>query len=284
MNIHEKIATLRKQNVTLMLVSVVKKEGSGPVEVGKKMIYLETDQAYGTVGGGALEYYAREKCKTLIKERKNLLENYLLDEGKVYLEGKTLPMACGGKVTLFYEYIGPKETIYVFGAGHVGQALVRVLKTMDFHVTVIDERKPVIDVFEKADIKVHQPFVEYIKANGIKPGSFVIVCTPSHEHDYHVINQIIEMKLKPRYLGMLCSPEKLSQYLESTYKKFGKEIDLGYFYSPIGLDLGGNTPEEIAISITSEILAVSHEKKGHAHMRRHANDQNHYWEDGFGED
>ncbi|MCK5732521.1 MAG: XdhC family protein [Tenericutes bacterium] len=279
MSIYDLISKYRKQNISLMLVTAVFKEGSGPVEVGKKMIYLETDKAHGTVGGGALEYYAREKCKELIKTRENLFETYYLQEGGVFKDTKTLPMACGGKVTLFYEFIGPKETIYVFGAGHVGQALVNVLKTMDYHITVIDDRDAVISNFKNADITVKKPFVKFIEEEGLKKDSFIIVCTPNHKQDYHVINKVIELNILPKYMGMLCSPEKLDEYLESTYKRFGKDIDLSYFYSPIGLDLGGGSPEEIAISISSEILAVSHNKKNHSHMRSVFSDKIHYWED-----
>ena len=92
-----------------------------------------------------------------------------------------------------------------------------------------------------------------------------------------MINKVIELNISPKYMGMLCSPEKLDEYLESTYKRFGKDIDLSYFYSPIGLDLGGGSPEEIAISISAEILAVSHDKKNHSHMRSVFSDKNHYW-------
>ena len=279
MNIYDKIAEYKKQNISLILVTVVKKEGSGPVEVGKKLIYTDTNLLYGTVGGGALEFYAIEKCKELLKVRKNLLENYLLDEGKVIEETKTLDMVCGGKVSLFYEYIGPKETIYLFGAGHCSQALAYILKTMNFHLSVIDDRKEVIEAFKNADIAYNMPFVKFIEEVGIKPNSFIVVSTPSHKYDYHVINKIIELEIKPKYMGMLCSPEKLKTYLDSTYEKYGKKIDLSFFYSPIGLDLGGNTPEEIAISIASEILAVAHNKKNHAHMRGVYCGQNHYWKD-----
>ncbi|HPJ24002.1 MAG TPA: XdhC family protein, partial [Bacillota bacterium] len=204
---------------------------------------------------------------------------YLLDEGRIIPESTTLPMACGGKVTLYYEFNGPKETIYIFGAGHVGQALTNVLKTMDFHVTVIDDRKEVIEVFKNADRLVHQSFVGFIEQEGLKQNSFIIVCTPSHTYDYHVINKIIELEIKPKYLGMLCSPEKLKSYLEATYEAHGKDVDLSYFYAPVGLDLGGNSPEEIAISITSEILAISHGKENHSHMRSVYSGSYCYWED-----
>lgn len=276
--LYNKIIEFQKQGIPIVVVTAVEKQGEGPVEVGKKMIVSATNEAYGTVGGGALEFYARNKCQDVLKTRKHLLEKYLLNEGKVMVEAKTLPMVCGGVVTLYYEYIGAKEYVYLFGAGHVAAALAKVLKTMPFHITVIDERKAVIDQFKDADVMVNQPFTSYIDMHGIASDSFVVVCTPSHKDDYHVINKIIENKYQPKYVGMLCSPEKLKDYLTITYAQFGQDINLDYFYSPIGLDLGGNSPEEIAISITSEILAISNHKQGHKHMRGSVNDDtHHYW-------
>jgi xanthine dehydrogenase accessory factor len=277
MDIFQLIIDFKQKNIPMMAVTAVSKTGFGPVEVGKKMIVLEDKKSYGTVGGGAIEYYAQKKAIDLLEARENLLETYLLDEGKIISHSKTLPMACGGEVTLFYEYIGPKETIYIFGAGHVGQALANVLKTMNYHISVIDDRKEVIDKFNHADQKYHMPFVDFIEKKGLRKDSFVIVCTPSHKYDYHVINKLIELKIKPKYLGMLCSPDKIKAYLKSTYEQFGKDLDLSYFFSPIGLDLGGNSPEEIAISISSEILAISHHKKGHRHMREILDGQDRYW-------
>ena len=76
---------------------------------------------------------------------------------------------------------------------------------------------------------------------------------------------------------MLCSPTKLADYLKKTYDTFGKEIDLSHFYSPIGLNLGGGSPAEIAVSITAEILAIYHQKKTIQHMRELVHDQLRYW-------
>jgi len=175
MNIYELLTEYRQKNVSMMLVTAVAKDGSGPVEVGKKLIYLENGKAFGTVGGGALELYAKKRCVELLKKRENLLETYLLDEGKIIPESTTLPMACGGKVTLYYEYNGPKETIYIFGAGHVGQALANVLKTMNFHITVIDDRTEVINMFGKADRLVNKSFVGFIEEEGLKPDTLMII-------------------------------------------------------------------------------------------------------------
>jgi xanthine dehydrogenase accessory factor len=278
--IYEKLIHFKKKGIPLILVTAIEKEGEGPVEVGKKMIVTKDNESFGTVGGGALEYNARECCKDLIRKKKNLKKTYLLNEGKILEEAETLNMACGGKVTLFFEYIGPKEAIYIFGAGHVGQALTNILKTMNFHVTVIDPRQEVIDQFKGGDHVICMSFTEYIKEFSLEENSFVVVCTPSHKHDYNVINQVLEQQLKVKYIGMLCSAQKLDDYLQKTYARFGRKIDLHHFYSPIGLDLGGGSPEEIAISITSEILVVSHGKKGHIHMRETSNyDHNHYWKD-----
>lgn len=279
MDIFKLINEYKQKNIALIAVTAVKKEGAGPVEVGKKMIVLPDGKSIGTVGGGAIEFYAQKKAQELLIKRESLLETYVLDEGKVMPESKTLPMVCGGVVTLFYEYIGPKATIYIFGGGHVGQALVNVLKTMNFHVTVIDERKEIIEKITGADILINEAFVPFIEKDQIKDGDYIIVCTPSHKYDYHVINKILEKKIKPRYLGMLCSPDKIRGYLKSTYETFGKDIDLSFFYSPIGLDIGGMTPEEIAVSISAEILAISYGKSGHKHMREILDGKDCYWKD-----
>lgn len=267
MDIFERLIEYKKRGIACMVVTVIEKSGEGPVTVGKKMLVTEGDEAFGTVGGGAVEYEARDHCKTLIANQQNDLITYVFNEGKIVKDATVLPMACGGKATLFFDYIGVKAYVYIFGAGHVGQALAKVLKTMNYHLTVIDHREEVIEAFTGADKKYHQSFTDFVKVEGIKEGSYVIVCTPSHKYDYNVLDQVFTQKLKPKYIGMLCSMTKLNDYLNKTYEKFGKEIDLSHFYSPIGLDTGGGSPAEIAISIAAEMLAVGYQKEGHKHMR-----------------
>lgn len=270
-DIYQKINELRHLGKDLVLVTVTEKEGMGPADVGKKMLVSEDGEAFGTVGGGAIEFYAREKAKQVVKERKSFSEKYLLCGKEVFVDEKevTLPMACGGKATLFYEFVGPKQYVYIFGAGHCGAALAKTLKPLGFHVTIIDERDYVIDQLDdSADIKVVSGFVDYIENTGLKDNAYIVVCTPSHINDYHVLNKILEKKYKPAYFGMLCSKKKIAEYLEKAYSTFGQDIDLTNFYSPIGLNIGGNSPEEIAISISAEMLSVFYGKSElNAHLR-----------------
>lgn len=270
-DIYKELDNLRKQGKDAVIVTVTEKSSMGPADVGKKMLVTEGNIAFGTVGGGAIEYYAREKCKEVLNNRVSFSEKYVLNDRTVSVDDGSiiLPMACGGRVTLFYEFVGPKQYVYIFGAGHCGAALARVLKPLGFFTTIIDERDYVINALDDAaDVKVNEGFVEYIEKHGLPDNRYIVVCTPSHQNDFHVLNKILELKIKPKYFGMLCSKKKIGDYLEKAYQLYGKDIDLTNFYSPIGLQTGGDSPEEVAISIAGEILSVFYNKADiNSHMR-----------------
>ncbi len=268
---YSKVAEYKNLGKDLVVVTVTEKSGMGPADVGKKMAVLEDGSAFGTVGGGAIEFYARNKCKEVIERRESFTEKYCLYDREVHVDdGEVkLNMACGGHVTLFYEFVGPKNYVYIFGAGHCGAALARILRPLNFFVTIIDERDYVIDALDdSANIKVNKGFVQYIEENGIPDNRYIVVCTPSHQNDYNVLDKILELKMKPRYFGMLCSKKKVTDYFTRAVEKYGEDIDFSNFYSPIGLQTGGDSPEEVAISIASEILSVFYKKEDlSSHMR-----------------
>ena len=280
-DIYKKISEFREKGKDIALVTVTEKEGMGPADVGKKMVVSEDNEAFGTVGGGAIEFYAREKCKEVIKNRVSFSEKYVLIDREVKVDNGevVLPMACGGRATLFYEFVGPKQYVYIFGAGHCGAALARTLKPLGFYVTIIDERDYVINQLDdSADKKVCMGFVDYIEKYGIKDNRYIVVCTPSHTNDYNVLNKILELKIKPKYFGMLCSKKKIGDYLEQAYKVYGKDIDLTNFYSPIGLQTGGDSPEEIAIAISAEMLSIYyHKQEINSHLRNNLEENRKYF-------
>lgn len=280
-DIYQKLNELRQQGKDVVLVTVTEKEGMGPADVGKKMLVAEDNTAFGTVGGGSIEYYAREKCKEILKSRESFTEKYILNDKDIKIDDGSvvLPMACGGKVTLFYEFIGPKQYVYIFGAGHCGAALAKLLKPLGFFTTIIDNRPDVIaKLDDSADIKVVEGFAQYIQKHRIPDDRYIVVSTPSHLYDFDVLDKIFELKIKPKYFGMLCSKKKIGDYLKRAYEIHGKDIDLSNFYSPIGLQTGGDSPEEVAISIAAEILSIYYKKEAiNSHMRDNVPDEIKYF-------
>lgn len=278
-DIYEKINKFRLEGKDLVLVTVTEKEGNGPADVGKKMLVSENGEAFGTIGGGAIEHYAKTKAKEVFTKRVSCSEKYVLNDKDVALDkGEVnLKMACGGKCTLFYEFLGPKQHVYIFGAGHCGAALAKQLRNLDFFVTIIDYRKELIDSLDdSANVKVIEDFAKYIEKNPNLNNKYIVVSSPSHTYDFAILDKIFELKIKPAYFGMLCSTKKIKDYLERLYAKYGKNLDLSNFYSPIGLNLGGDSPEEVAISISSEILSHFYGKDDKkSHMREKSEEK--YW-------
>lgn len=280
LDIYEKIIELKRENKDAVLVEVVSAIGMGPSDLGKQMLVVENGEHFGTVGGGYIEKYAIGVSLSLIKERKTMTERYVLNSDKERHENGVvyLPMACGGEVTLMYKFLGPKQNVYIFGAGHCGKALSRILVSLDFRVTVIDHRQELLDELDsEVKNRVCYDFEKYVLEGNIKPHSYVVVATPSHTYDYAVMNAIFKLGLDLDYFGMLCSKKKITEYLESLPKEIRKK-KIPNLYSPIGLDIGGDSPEEIAISISGEILSVFyHKESSNSHLRNKVDTKNKYF-------
>lgn len=270
-NFYDKIYELSSKHIDLVLVTVTEKDGMAPLEVGKKMLVLEDGQFFGTIGGGLIEYYALNKCKEVIKERTSITEKYIIDDGdiKPLSNEKVLKMACGGKATLFYEFIGPKQYIYLFGSGHCSLAIAKLLKPLGFCVSVIDPREEYINLIKNdVDETYLEDYVKFVNNYPIKEKAYFVIGTPSHTFDFNSLDALIKKNVNPSYLGMICSKKKIVDYINHAYETFGKDIDLSKVYAPIGLNTGGNTPEEVAISIVGEILSIYYKKDNYPlHMR-----------------
>ena len=132
----------------------------------------------------------------------------------------------------------------------------------------LPEREEILNEIEDVDEKVLSSFKEYANKATSLDNSYIVVSTPSHIDDFDVLDKILERKISPKYFGMLCSKKKIVDYLNRIYEKYGHDINLDNFYSPIGLQTGGDSPEEVAISIASEILTIHYKKdKINAHLR-----------------
>ncbi len=256
--IHDEIYRLSSGKGSGIVVTVVKKSGSGPAETGTKMLVYPDGSTLGTVGGGAIEKMAVEQALALFNDKKNHLEEFVMQDAG---EGTQTGMMCGGTVTLFFEYYAPKHPIYIFGAGHIGSALVYHLKPLDYFITVVDDRKAILDAIDGADEKILGSFESVLSDRQVEPQSFFIIATYEHKADSVVLNRIFHEGWEPCYVGMVASRRKQKIMLKEL-KEAVPNADTRVCYIPVGLDIGGGLPHEIALSIISEIQKVRFKTSG----------------------
>ncbi len=264
--IYTKILDIKEKGGSAVLITVVDKEGHGPAPIQAKMLLTADGQKFGTVGGGALEQIAGKTAQTILQTKTGQLKKYLLDPDNQLLEGETTGMLCGGTTTLFFEYIGAGIPLYIFGAGHIGRALVYLLKDLDYYITMIDNRDEMLRDITAVQRTVAGKYHNIFDGESLTPGSYFIIATHSHQLDYVVLKRIYQACWQPAYIGMVASKKKNLTMREKLCEELGEKLDFSYLYSPAGLDIGGTSPAEIAVSIISEMQALRYGKMGHKHM------------------
>jgi xanthine dehydrogenase accessory factor len=250
MDILKKCSNLIEQGANIVLVTVVTASRGTPGKEGFKMILSDRGELFGTVGGGAIEHRAVEDGKEVLGAGKNRLEDYDLEK---------LGMKCGGKVTLMYEYMQGRRGFMLFGGGHIGRALTPILESIGFRVTVFDSREEVRERLGEREGRAIM-IGKYEDIGGavqtLQNCEFCFIATHGHLHDFHVLQQVLQLKQRYRYVGLIGSRSKVRNTLEKLKEAGLKAPD--YLYAPVGLKIGGDTPAEIAIGVAAEVVAVLH--------------------------
>ena len=247
--IFQALRRLDEAGDAFVCITLAAARGSVPQEIGAKMLVTENGRACGTIGGGRVEEAAIKHARELLTSRPaipcELLEWNLQ---------KDIGMTCGGVVTFFFEIFHPASwTIAIFGAGHVSQALVQILSRLSCRIAVFDTRPEMLAALPEAP-NVRRRLIEPLEnaVDEIPEGAFVAVMTQGHRTDKPVLERILKTRQFP-YLGVIGSASKAA-VLRRELRESG--IAKPVFLCPIGLPLGKDTPEEIAISIAAEMLQV----------------------------
>ncbi len=260
MSIYEEIARLEKENRPFVVATVVEQKGSVPGKVGFKIVVSEDGGTTGTVGGGAIEQEVIREALQRLRENRSGMQEYLLSKNKTEAPGdaRVVPMMCNGKVWVYYEVHGALPTVYVFGGGHVGQALLYFLKPLGYHRVLIDNREEFATPEKNphASEWIYRDYEEYARSFRPAPGSFAVILTHGHVHDHAIARALFERQLDLSYVGVIASRNKAANLRKQLREELGPETDLSRLHSPIGLKIGGSTAAEIALSIAAEIQAV----------------------------
>jgi xanthine dehydrogenase accessory factor len=264
MNYHEKILEMKKENRSFVTITVVQTTGSTPGKTGFKMIVDRDKNIWGTVGGGALENEAiNESHKLLSAGGDGILKEYYLtnDESIVDAEASVLPMTCSGRIWLYYEPEQSLPPVYIFGGGHVGQALIDILKNLNYCTILVDNRQEMYEINKSKGVHcILSDYNEFVEKFIPQDNSYFVVMTYGHQFDYDIVKTLYKRNLVKKYVGVIASKAKAKGILQSLKSDLEENINLSKLHTPIGLMIGGNTAYEIALSVAAQLQAVRYEK------------------------
>jgi len=225
-----------------------------PRKMGAKMIVFDDGTSYGTIGGGRNEKAAIAECLKAIKQQKpaTVTYNYFGREGE---------SVCGGQMKVFIEPFAIEDHLVICGAGHIALPLSAVGKILGFKVTIIDDRREFANKkrfphVDKIMVGHHAQELAKIK---IQPNTYIAVVTQGNEYDFECLKTVI--KSPAAYIGVISSKPKKVKFLGRLKAQGIEEKYLKRPHIPMGIDIGSETPEEIAVSIMAEIVAVKNKER-----------------------
>jgi len=251
-DIYEAIARLRRRGERAVLATIVSTRGSAPRKEGAKMLVQADGKIAGTIGGGSIEHQAYKEALKLISGNESKLAHYELTNDDASKEG----MTCGGTVDVFFETIKPLPALIIFGGGHISFFLARIGKMVDFNVTIIDDRPEFANAerFPEVDETIAEDMASVMKRLAINSASYIVIVTRGHQKDTNVLGWAVTTSAA--YIGMIGSKRKIRTSFTHLKTKGITQQQLDRVHSPIGLSIGAETPEEIAVAIMAEIIQV----------------------------
>ena len=250
------IAEALERGETAALVTIVSARGSTPQRVGAKMLVFADGRTIGTIGGGCYESDAFGKARDAITARKPQLVHYELSDDFAQETG----LICGGQMDVYIEPIEPSPELYIIGGGHVGYHLARLAHEVGFRVHVVDDREKFAnrERFPTAEEVVADDIPTWLAAATLPPHAYAVIVTRGHTNDLEALRALAPREL--RYLGLIGSRAKVARVYDALTADGVPAEQLTRIHAPIGLNIGAVTPQEIAVSILAELIAVKHGK------------------------
>lgn len=257
MEIYSEITDCLSRGKPLVLATLIRAVGSVPRDAGAKMLVFPDGSIAGTIGGGQFERLVIRDCLALFDgAARSVKKNYLLQESGRDATG----MLCGGEAEVFMELMSPPTTLYIFGGGHIGRALVKISEDLGFRIVVIDDRPDILAQYRES-IKTILTDPGYERDfPAIHPGSYVVIVTRGHKCDKEVLAKTINAGCA--YIGMIGSRRKISRTFADLKENGVDPALLATVHSPIGLAIGAEGPHEIAVAIAAELIAEKNKRIG----------------------
>jgi xanthine dehydrogenase accessory factor len=263
MDIYEEIVRLQRAGHRGAVATIVNVRGSIPSFKTAKMLVRDDGSICGTIGGGCVEAEVWQAAREVMTNETSRTLSFDLNQDPKYDTG----LVCGGTLEIFIEPILPPAVLYIFGAGHVAYGLYKVARNAGFEVVVADDREAYAnrERFPEARQVISEDFDQALAGLTPNESSYIVIVTRGHRDDMRVLRWAVQTQA--RYIGMVGSKRKaITIFRELTREGLKPEL-FDRVHSPVGLDIGAITPEEIAVAIVAEIIAIRrHSERALPHM------------------
>ena len=262
MDLFEEIVRMRRAGQRGALATIVHTNGSIPSYESSRMLVREDGSSLGTVGGGCVEADVWAAAREVMHKEAPRKIVFHLNNEATYDNG----LICGGTVEIFIEPILPQPILYLFGGGHVSTAVAKAAQAVGFGVGIIDDREAFAN--SQRFPMAQEIFTSYDEAfTKLQPSSssYLVIVTRGHKEDMRVLAWAV--RTQARYVGMIGSRRKVLSVYKALEKEGYTMEEFERVYAPMGVDIGALSPEEIAVSIVAELVAVRRNVESAAHKK-----------------
>ena len=251
MDLFEEIVKLRRAGRRAALATIVHTNGSIPSYESSRMLVRDDGSIAGTIGGGCVEAEVWAAAKEVMNNEAPRKMVFNLNHEATYDNG----LICGGTLEVFVEPILPQPMLYLFGCGHVSMAVAKAAANVGFAIGVIDDREAFANSerFPMAQ-EIHRTYEDAFAKIQPNAASYLVIVTRGHKEDMRVLSWAV--RTDARYIGMIGSKRKVLSVYKALEQDGYRPEEFQRVYAPMGLEIGALSPEEIAISIVAELIAV----------------------------
>jgi xanthine dehydrogenase accessory factor len=252
MDLYDEIVRLRKLGQKCAVATIVQVNGSIPSFESAKILVREDGSFMGTVGGGCVEAEVWNAAREVIETEKPRHLSFSLGQDAAYDEG----LICGGQLNIFVEPVIPQPRAFIFGGGHVSKGISKIATLAGFSTSIIDNREAFANAerFPEAEATYAEEYEDVFPKLPVNSSSYIIIVTRGHRDDMRVLRWAVNTPAK--YIAMIGSKRKTISVVHELEKEGISREAFDKVFAPMGLEIGAEMPEEIAISVVAEMIAV----------------------------
>ena len=252
MDLYDEIVRLRKLGQKCAVATIVQVNGSIPSFESAKILVREDGSFLGTVGGGCVEAEVWNAAREVIETEKPRHLSFSLGQDAAYDEG----LICGGQLNIFVEPVIPQPRAFIFGGGHVSKGISKIATLAGFSTSIIDNREAFANSqrFPEAEATYAEEYEDVFAKLPVNSSSYIIIVTRGHRDDMRVLRWAVNTPA--RYIAMIGSKRKTIAVVHELEKDGIPREAFDKVFAPMGLEIGAEMPEEIAISVVAEMIAV----------------------------